>query len=297
MPLPDFLESAADVRRLEIMTRRLVNTVLAGEYHAVFKGQGMEFHEVREYQAGDDVRTIDWNVTARTGYPHIKRYVEQRELTVIFLVDRSASGLFGTVDRRKESLATLVTAILGFSAIRNNDRVGLMLFRDKVDLFLRPRKGRGRGLLLLRELMIAPRGGKTDIAGALQTLNRLQRRKAVVFLISDFQQPGLRRALAATATRHDLIAISITDPKELSLPNVGLVTLEDAETGQLRLIDTASFRVRREIESRMAARLEGVRRELRSLNIDHIELRTDREFDEPLISFFKRRAARMESGR
>lgn len=297
MPLPDLLENAADVRRLEIMTRRMVNNVMAGEYLAVFKGQGMEFNEVREYQPGDDVRAIDWNVTARTGFPYIKRYVEQRELTVIFAVDMSASTLFGSVVRRKRPLATLVTAVLAFSAIRNNDRVGLMLFSDEVEKYIRPRKGRGHGLVVLRDLMTMPQRPRTDIAGALTALNRLQRRRAVVFLLSDFQQPGLRRALAVTSSRHDLIAVSITDPREMQLPDVGVLTLEDAETGMLASLDTSSHRVRREYEARALRRRDGLRRELRSLKIDHIELSTDGDFARPLISFFEQRAARIGSGR
>lgn len=299
MPLPllDTIENSADVRRLEIMTRRIINNVMAGEYHSVFRGQGMEFHEVREYQQGDDVRAIDWNVTARTGTPFIKRFVEQRELTVLFAVDISASTLFGSGPRRKRPLATLVTAILAFSAIRNNDRVGLMLFSDEVEAYHKPRKGRGHGLLVVRELLTAPKRTRTDIAGALTALNRLQRKRAVVFLISDFQQPNLRRALATTASRHDLIAISITDPREIDVPNVGLINLEDAETGQLVLLDTASARVRREMEARFRERRENLRRELRSLNIDQIELRTDRDLAQPLMSFFQQRAARLGSGR
>ncbi|MDX2175218.1 MAG: DUF58 domain-containing protein [Candidatus Sumerlaeia bacterium] len=297
MPVPDLLENAADVRRLEIMTRRLVNSVMAGEYHAVFKGQGMEFNEVREYQPGDDVRFIDWNVTARSGTPFIKRYIEQRELTVIFAVDISASTLFGSVPRRKRPLATVVTSVLAFSAIRNNDRVGLMLFSDDVELYMQPRKGRGHGLLVVRELMTAPRRQRTDIVGALTTLTRLQRRKAVIFLISDFQQPGLRRALAAANSRHDLIAVTVSDPREESLPDAGLVNLEDAETGETVLVDTSSARVRQAVEARFRARREELRREFRSLAIDHIELRTDKDFAPELIGFFQKRAARLGSGR
>lgn len=297
MALPDLLEHAADVRRLEIMTRRIVNNVMAGEYLAVFKGQGLEFHELRPYQDGDDVRAIDWNVTARTGYPHLRRYVEQRELTVVFAVDLSASTLFGSVARRKRPLATLVTAVLAFSAIRNNDRVGLLLFSDDVELYLQPRKGRGHALLVVRELMKAPRRTRTDIPAALTALNRLQKRRAVVFLISDFQQPDLRRALAVTSQRHDLVAISITDPRELTIPDVGMIDLEDAETGQRMLIDTSSRRVRTEIEGRLRARRDGLVKTLRALDIDHIDLRTDEDFAAALIRFFQQRAARMGGGR
>lgn len=292
MPIPELLEDASDVRRLEIMTRRIVNNVMAGEYHSAFKGQGMEFNEVREYRFGDDIRTIDWNVTARTGEPHIKRYIEQRELTVFFAIDVSASSLFGSVKRRKRPLAAIVAAVLAFSAIRNNDRVGLMLFSDKVELFLPPKKGRSHGLRVIREVIREPEHAGTDIPLALQTLNRLQRRKSIVFLLSDFQHPDLRSALSVTARRHDLIAISLLDPHELSVPNVGLLTLEDAETGAVLTVDTASRAVRAELERRMRDRREKTRRLLNSLKIDQIELRTDEDFAAPLVNFFSTRIRR-----
>lgn len=293
MPIPEILEDAADVRRLEIMTRRIVNNVMAGEYHSAFKGQGMEFDEVREYRMGDDVRFIDWNVTARTGDPHVKRYIEQRELTVFFAIDVSASSLFGSVKRRKRPLAAIVTALLAFSAVRNNDRVGLMLFSDKVELFLPAKKGRKHGLRIIREVIKEPEHRGTDISHALQTLNRLQKRKSIVFVISDFQQENIRSALAVTSRRHDFIAISITDPRELHLPNVGLLQLEDAETGESMTIDTGSRRVREELEQRMRERRQRTRRLLSSLKIDHIELRTDQDFAAPLINFFSARIKRL----
>ena len=295
MPIPEILEDAADVRRLEIMTRRIVNNVMAGEYHSAFKGQGMEFNEVREYRFGDDLRTIDWNVTARTGEPHVKRYIEQRELTVFFAIDVSASSLFGSVRRRKRPLAAIVTAVLAFSAIRNNDRVGLMLFSDEVESYIPPKKGRRHGLRVVRELINEPAHRGTDIVSALQTFNRLQRRKSIVFLLSDFQQPDIRKALAVTASRHDLIAISITDPRELSVPNVGLINLEDAESGEAMLVDTSSPRVRVALEGRLRERHNAIRRMMRSLKIDHIDLMTDQDFALPLVNFFTariRRAAR-----
>jgi uncharacterized protein (DUF58 family) len=293
MPLPELLKDAADVRRLEIMTRRIVNNVMAGEYHSAFKGQGMEFQEVREYQPGDDIRTIDWNVTARTGHPHVKRYIEQRELTVFFCIDVSASSLFGSVARRKRPLATIITAVLAFSAIRNNDRVGLMLFSDEVELFLPPKKGRGHGLRVIRELIREPLHRGTDIPLALETLNRLQKKKSIVFLISDFQQPDIRRALAATNSRHDLIAISITDPHEEKIPNVGVLNLEDAETGEILELDTGSNKVRSALEARMKKRRDDTRRLLSSLKIDQIELTTDKDFSTPLVNFFNTRIRRM----
>lgn len=292
-PIPELLEDAADVRRLEIMTRRIVNNVMAGEYHSAFKGQGMEFEEVRQYQPGDDIRSIDWNVTARTGDPFVKRYVEQRELTVFFAIDVSASSLFGSVRRRKRPLAAIVTAVLAFSAIRNNDRVGLMLFSDEVELFLPPKKGRKHGLRVIREVIREPEHRGTDIPKAMETLNRLQRRKCIVFLISDFQQPGLRKSMAVTSSRHDLIAISITDPREMDIPNVGLLTLEDAETGEVATVDTGSRRVREALGARLKHRREVTRRLFSSLKVDHIDLYTDRDFSVPLINFFTTRIRRM----
>jgi len=293
MPSIPLLEDAASVRRLEVMTRRMVNNVLAGEYHSVFRGQGMSFNEVREYAPGDDIRTIDWNVTARTNVPHVKRYVEERELTVIFAIDVSGSTVFGSSPRRKRSLAALVTAVLAFSAIRNNDRVGLMLFSDRVEKYLHPRKGRSHGLRVITELLSEPVGKGTDIIGALHMLNRLQRKKAVVFLLSDFMQEDLRRALSVTNQRHDLIAVTITDPREMELPPVGIVTLEDAETGERVLVDTSSSSVRRRYEAQMKNRRQDLTRLLRQLQIDHIPLRTDREIERPLMQFFERRAARL----
>lgn len=296
MAIPALLEDSASVRKLEVMTRRIVNDVMAGEYHSVFRGQGMDFSEVREYQPGDDIRTIDWNVTARTGFPHVKRYVEERELTVMFLVDVSGSTLFGSQLRRKRPYAALVTAVLAFSAIRNNDRVGLMLFSDQVERYIQPRKGRKHGLRVITELLEQPASKGTDITLALDTLNRLQRRRAVVFLISDFQQADIRRSLAITNRRHDLIAININDPAEYSLPNVGIIEVEDAESGERHLLDTSSARIRRSVESALAQRRSSVSRMLRQLKIDQIELRTDRDFDRPLISFFERRHRRMAHG-
>ncbi|MBI5153717.1 DUF58 domain-containing protein [Candidatus Poribacteria bacterium] len=293
MPLPARLEDAASVRKLELMTRRIVNEVMAGEYHSVFRGQGMDFNEVREYQPGDDIRQIDWNVTARTGVPHIKRYVEERELTVIFAVDVSASTLFGSVARRKRPLAAIVTAVLAFSAIRNNDRVGLMLFSDEVEKYIQPRKGRSHGLRVITDLLVEPVRKGTNITGALQSLNRMQRKRAVIFLISDFQQADIARALSITNRRHDVIAVSITDPREITIPDAGLIDLEDAETGERLLVDTSSRAVRGRIEGALRARREDAAKLLRQLQIDHIELRTDQDFARPLVEFFERRAARL----
>lgn len=293
MAKPLLLEDAASVRHIELLTRRIVDEVMAGEYHSTFRGTGMDFHDVREYAPGDDIRQIDWNVTARTGQPHIKRFVEERELTVCFAVDVSASTLFGSLEQRKRPLAALITAVLAFSAIRNNDRVGLMLFSDEVELYLRPRKGRRHGLRVITELLAEPVRKGTDIANALRTFNRLQRRKAVLFLLSDFQSAPFRKALSITAQRHDVIAVSITDPHEASVPNVGLIDLEDGETGERMLVDTASRAVRREIERAFERRRLELVRTLRQAKVDHIALRTDRPWDRALIDFFQRRQARL----
>ncbi|MDX1972172.1 MAG: DUF58 domain-containing protein [Candidatus Sumerlaeia bacterium] len=293
MPIPALLEESASARKIEILTRRIVSEVMAGEYHSVFKGQGMDFNEVREYQPGDDIRTIDWNVTARTSVPHIKRFKEERELTVLFAVDLSGSTLFGSGLRSKRNLAVLTTAVLAFSAIRNNDRVGLMLFTNQVEQYIQPRKGRGHTLRILNELLHQPHHRGTDIREALESLNRLQRRKCVVFLLSDFIQPNLEPILSVTSKRHDLICLTITDPRERRIPNVGMIELEDSETGERRLIDTSSRLVRSSIESRLNARSQEVRRLFQRLQIDHIPLTTEAEdFTRPVVEFFQRRALR-----
>ena len=236
------------VRHIEIRTRHLVNDSFAGEYHAIFKGRGMEFDEVREYQPGDDVRTIDWNVTARMGHPFVKRYVEERELTVMLAFDASASGSFGTKDRFKRELAAELGAVLAFSAITNNDKVGLLAFTDEIELHIPPRKGRRHVLRLIRDLLaFEPHGRGTDIVGGLDRLNHTLKRRAIVFLVSDMLQSdedgptdALERALLATNRRHDLVAVTIADPRETAWPDVGLVSLEDAESGARMWVDSAS---------------------------------------------------------
>ena len=281
------------LRHIEIITRRLVNEIVAGQYHSVFRGQGMEFHEVREYLPGDDVRTIDWNVTARTGTPHIKRFVEERELTVTLCVDLSASTDFATQGRLKRMLATEVCALIAFSAIKNNDRVGLLLFAEEVEKFIPPKKGRNHVLRVIRQLLHEAEGKRTNIISALEHLNRVVRRKAVVFLISDFlTSDDLRKSLSITSHRHDLVAISVTDPREMELPNVGLIEFEDAETGERRWVDTSSRRVRRQYAALAAERFEERKRLFRSLNIDHVDLWTHKDYTPPLVEFFRRRANR-----
>jgi len=231
------------IRRIEIRTRRLVNSSFAGEYHAIFKGRGMEFDEVRPYQRGDEVRTIDWNVTARTGELYVKRYIEERELTVMLLVDASASGQFGTINRFKREIAAELAAVLAFSAISNNDKVGLLIFTDQVELFIAPRKGRRHVLRLIRDLLAFEASGyQTDLKLGLETLNHMLKRRSIIFLLSDFLSPpdSYRSILQVSNRRHDIIAVTISDPREHEWPDVGLVALEDAETGEVQWVDTSS---------------------------------------------------------
>ena len=221
------------IRRIELRTRRLVNSMFAGQYHSVFKGRGMNFEEVREYAPGDEIRSIDWNVTARMNAPYIKKYTEEREMTVMLLVDVSASGIFGSVELSKRELAAEVASILAFSAINNNDKVGLILFTDRIELFIPPKKGRLHTLRLIREMLyFEPEGRGTDLAGALDYLNLVVSRRSVVFMISDFLAPDFTKALTVSSKRHDLVAMPVIDKGESELPNVGIITLEDAETGE-----------------------------------------------------------------
>jgi uncharacterized protein (DUF58 family) len=281
------------VKSIEIQTRGLVNDVFSGEYHSVFKGRGMEFAEVREYQLGDDVRTIDWNVSARMGHPFVKVFDEERELTVMLLVDASRSGDFGTQKQMKGEIAAEICALLAFSAIKNNDKVGLIIFTDKIEIFVPPKKGKKHVLRVIRELLYyKPTGMQTDLSLALEYLSRLITRRAVVFLISDFQDEQYEQSLRIASRKHDLIAITITDPREVDLPNVGFIELEDAETGETILIDTADYNLRTTFSQN--ANLNRAEREktLRKINIDRIDIHTDRPYAEPLIRFFRERARR-----
>ena len=241
-----------------------MNDVLAGEYTSVFKGRGMEFDEVREYMPGDDVRTIDWNVTARMDRPYVKRFVEERELTVFFLVDLSASGAFGSVKKLKNEIAAEFCALLSFSAVKNNDKVGLIVFTDRVELYVPPKKGTTHVLRLIRELLnFKPKAAKTDIGGTLDYFGKVAKKRAVVFLVSDFQSEGFEKAMRIISKRHDLIAVPVTDPREVRLPNVGLIELEDAETGEMVLVDTSSAAVRKQLRAPRARALGAVPRALR----------------------------------
>jgi uncharacterized protein (DUF58 family) len=282
------------IRRIEIVTSRLVNDFMAGEYHSVFKGRGMEFNEVRHYEQGDDIRFIDWNVTARTGFPHVKRYVEERELTVMLVVDASSSGEFGSTEQMKGEIAAELCALLAFAAIKNNDRIGLLIFTDEVEKFIPPKKGRIHVLRVIRELLyFKPEHQRTDIPIALEFINKVLRRKSVVFLVSDFLSENFKHALNIANNRHDLIAIKITDPRELTLPAIGMIELQDAETGERVLIDTYDRSVRSTFAKTSRQENTTLATMLKSLNIDFIDIATDRPYVDPLVKFFRQRAKRL----
>ena len=284
------------IRQIEIRTRHLVNTSFAGEYHAVFKGRGIEFDEVRPYQRGDEVRTIDWNVTARTGELFVKRYIEERELTVMLLVDASASGQFGTVNRFKREIAAELAAVLAFSAITNNDKVGLLIFTDQVELFISPRKGRRHVLRLIRDLLaFEPQGYQTNLKLGLETLNHMLKRRSIIFLVSDFLSPpdSYRRILQVSNRRHDIIAVTLSDPREHEWPSVGLVALEDAETGQVQWVDTSSHQWRQSFAERVEELRVARERVFRKAKVDRIDITTDKDYVIPLTKFFEKRVRRI----
>ena len=282
------------IRALEIKTRGLVETAFAGDDHSVFKGRGMNFEDVREYQPGDEIRTIDWNVTARMGTAFVKKFTEERELTVMLVVDVSASGNFGSTTQSKRELAAEVACLLAFSAIRNNDKVGLLLFTDRVELFIPPKKGRSHTLRIIREILFfEPQARGTDPGLALDHLNKIVTRRAVVFFISDFQAPDFSRALAVGGRRHDFIAIQIQDERERSLPNVGIITLEDAETGEQIEINTADRKTRTVFADLVTGFETELSRTLRRNNVDTITLQTGKDYLPPLRSFFKQRERRL----
>ena len=286
---------ARKIRYIQIYTSKAVNDSLAGEYASVFKGRGMEFNEVRPYRIGDDIRSIDWNVTARTGEPHVKLFVEERELTVVFLVDLSASGSFGSTRKIKNEVAAELCALLAFSAIKNNDKVGLIVFTDQIEMFVPPAKGTTHVLRLIRELLeFQPRKAKTSINSGIDYLGRVITKRSVVFLVSDFLEQGYEKKLAVLSKKHDLIAVSITDPREIALPDVGLIELEDAETGELILIDTGSRKIRQNYETMGMERKDTLKKLFRSMNVDHIEIMTDKDYVVDLVRFFKTRERRLQ---
>ena len=282
------------VRRLEIATRGLVNNVFSGEYHSVFKGRGMSFAEVREYQVGDDVRTIDWNVTARMDRPYVKLFDEERDLTVMLLVDASLSGEFGSGERMKGEVAVEICALLAFSAIKNNDKVGLIIFTDRIEKFVPPRKGRSHVLRVLRELLyFQPRHRATDIGMALEYLMRVIRRRSIVFLVSDFLASGFHRGLRVANRRHDVVAIRVRDRRERELPRVGFVEFEDAETGEQLILNTSDPEVREAFRTQVRREDEELRSFLNSISVDSIEVDSDRSYLELLIRFFRTRTRRL----
>ena len=282
------------IRRLELRTRRLVESSFAGQYQSVFKGRGMNFEEVRPYSPGDEIRAIDWNVTARTGEPYIKKFTEEREMTVMIVLDVSASGDFGSVRESKREMAAEVASILAFSAIHNNDKVGLLLFSNRVELFIPPKKGRLHILRLIREMLFfSPKGRGTDLAGALEYMNKVITRRAVVFVISDFLTGDFSRPLTVSARRHDMVALTVVDPAEEALPDVGVILLEDPETGEQIEVDTS----RRAITGNYARLADERAKELGTLfgsrGVDMVQLRTDRDYLPVLRSFFDRRGRRL----
>jgi uncharacterized protein (DUF58 family) len=279
-----------EVRRIEITTRHLVRDIVAGEYSSAFRGRGVEFAEVREYEPGDDVRTIDWNVTARLGSAYVKRYLEERELTVGFVVDFSASKRFGSRRRTKGDLATEVCAVLALAAARNNDRVGSLFFTDRIEQMIPARKGRRHALRIISDLLsFEPAGSGTDLTAALMYLESVLRRRSVLFVVSDFMTSGYHPALGRLARKHDVIAVQLVDPRERELPDAGLMTLRDPESGAWQYVDTGSEAVRSTFHSRMAEFDSDLERCLRERGADLVRLQTDGSYAEPLLAFFRRR--------
>jgi uncharacterized protein (DUF58 family) len=281
------------VRQIEIRTKGLVNQVFSGEYHSVFKGRGMEFSEVREYQFGDDIRNIDWNVTARFGHPYIKIFEEERELTVMLLVDLSGSLIFGTVEKTKQQVAAELSAILAFSALKNNDKVGLILFTDKIEKFVPPRKGKSHVLRIIREVLsFEPEGKSTNIKAALEYMNSTIKKRSIVFLLSDFMDSGYEKILRIIGKKHDLIGVVLNDKREAEIPRMGLVKLTDAETGEERWVDTSSTRIQnrfKEVRKNMIQRRKSL---FISSRLDSIEVQTGDDYIKPLVQFFRLRERR-----
>jgi uncharacterized protein (DUF58 family) len=289
-------ELMKQIRRIEIRTRRLVDDSFAGEYHSVFRGRGMEFNEVRPYLAGDEVRTIDWNVTARMGQPYVKQYVEERELTVMLMVDASGSGDFASEGRFKRELAAELAAVLSFSATTNRDKVGLMIFTDKVELYIPPRQGRSHVLRLIHELLaFEPEGTGTDLKLALDAMNQILKRRSVIFLVSDFIDDAdrYRKSLFMTNRKHDVIAVDLHDPLETDIADVGMLALEDAESGDLVWVDTSDPAWRQHFARETAAFEKARYQALTSAGVDHVEIHTDQDYAKALTLFFQKRNKRI----
>jgi len=287
-------EALKQIRRIQLVSSRMATSIFAGEYQSVFKGKGIEFEHLREYLPGDDVRTIDWNVTARSSHPFVRQFVEERELTVVIMLDISTSLTFGTQHHLKSRTAAEVCALLAGAALKNNDKVGLLLFTDRIERYIPPRKGNRHLFKMIREaLFLKPVGTGTDIAGALEYLNRIMKRSAVLFLISDFYAPGFATTLMMAQARHDVVAVAITDPAEVDLPPVGLIKLDDAETGESRLVDTTDAEVRRRYQSNGMMMRDERKRLLRSAGADFVEIMTDTSYLQTLVGFFRRRGRRL----
>ncbi|MEN8193472.1 MAG: DUF58 domain-containing protein [Bacteroidota bacterium] len=283
-------ELLKQVKQIEIKTRNVVNEVFSGEYHSVFKGRGMEFSEVREYQIGDDIRSIDWNVTARFGHPFIKIFEEERELTVMLVIDMSGSLLFGSVDKTKQQIAAELSAILAFSAMKNNDKVGLILFTDRIEKFVPPKKGRSHGLRIIREVLsFKPEGNTTDIKGALEYLNHTIKRKSIAFLISDYIDSGYDKIMNIVGKKHDLIGVVLKDPRELQIPKSGLIKFKDAETGTLRYIDTNNKKVRSSFEETLHFHDTMRKNIFMKSRLDAINIDISESYVKPLVNFFRKR--------
>lgn len=290
----DTRELLKKVRQIEIKTRGLVNQVFSGEYHSVFKGRGMEFSEVREYQFGDDIRTIDWNVSARFNHPFVKIFEEERELTVMLLVDFSRSGSFGSGTQLKNEIAAEICAVLSFSAIKNNDKVGLILFTDMIEKFVPPKKGRAHILRIIRELIsFEPAGTGTNIKQALEYFNHVNKKKTIAFLISDFIDDGYDQILRIVSKKHDVIAIEISDPREEQLPNIGLIKMRDAETHQERWVDSSDPNIRKRFEQFWNERKTTRKQLFTRSRVDAIPIRIDRPYIKPIVDFFKLRERRL----
>lgn len=281
------------IRQIQIYTSKMVDASFAGQYESVFKGRGMQFDEVREYTPGDDIRAIDWNVTARTGRPHIKRFVEEREMTIVFAVDLSASGDFGTINKVKNELAAEFCAVMAFAAAKNNDKVGLLIFTDQIELYIPPKKGISHMLRLIRELLYfeMPKR-KTDIPQALDYLARVINKKATLFVVSDFIETDIKKPLSLLNKRHDVIAVSVRDPAEIALPGVGLIEFADAETGEIMLIDTSSRQFRNLYSNTCEERFNELKNMLKTIDVDCINIRTDKPYIRDLVRFFHMRHRR-----
>ncbi len=290
----DTREILKKVRLIEIKTRGIVNQVFSGEYHSVFKGRGMEFSEVREYQYGDDVRTIDWNVSARFNHPFIKVFEEERELTVMLLVDFSGSGSFGSATALKSEIAAEICAVLAFSAIKNNDKVGLLLFTDRIEKFVPPKKGRAHILRIIRELIsFRPEGSRTNLREALEYFNHVTKKRSIAFILSDFLDTGYDRILRVVSRKHDLIAVEISDPREETLPAAGMIKFRDAETGEERWIDSSDTATQKEFARFWLGQRTHRRQLFLRSRVDEIPIRIDRPYLKPIVDFFKRRESRL----